>query len=77
MRSGGFDDVPLQNNSVAIRRVVHRGFAVARVRVGQAGLVPVGAHGHRQPMLDGKAITAFPACEIGIFEKSREERRSR
>ena len=73
VRAGHIDNAPLQNVAIAIRRIVHRGLAVARIGTEQAALVPVRAHGHRQHMLDREPIAAFFVGEVaysGNAEKS-------
>ena len=61
MRARCIDDVPLQNIAIAIRRIVHRGFTIARIGIDEATLVPIGAHRHRQHVL--KAVSEEPVLE--------------
>ena len=77
MRARCIDDVPLQNIAIVIRRIVHRGFTIARIGIDEATLVPIGAHRHRQHVLNGEAVAAIGVGEIGMFGERGKKRRFR
>jgi len=45
--------------------------------IDETALVPIGAHGHGQRVLDGELVAAFLASKVGIFGECRIQRRFR
>ena len=62
-------DRTLQHIAIAIGRAIHRDLAVGRIGVGNAQLIPIRAHGHRQHVMQRPALPAGVGGEVGIFRK--------
>jgi len=63
------DDGALENVTVAVGRAIHGDLAVGRIGIGNAQLIPIRAHRHRQHMMQRPALPAGIRREIGIFGK--------
>ncbi len=67
-------DRPAQDIAIAIGRPVHGDLAVGRIGIGNAQLIPIGAHRHRQDMMNSPAAAIGIGKELGVFGKRTHER---